>query len=221
MPEPSLNAFRYDLTQDYLELARAALTQIHGRVPAGEDEPVLPLSVELANAVFSVVSITIVYSFLALESFLNYQLFRLWARRHDDSEEAKRFLSELGDISEFVRLKNNDKVREIPARLKTLCRFLGYPPPAGHAIADYLNGKREDPSGWFVGSYPRFRTKRLLRFLFDHFQSDAVFNLLLGTKPMRTAAGIVYFHHKGVLDPTADCALSGTDGQIAETRTPR
>jgi flavin-dependent dehydrogenase len=74
---------------------------------------------------------------------------------------------------------------------------------AGHAIADYLNGKTEDPSGWFVRSYPRFRTKRLLRFLLDHFQSDALFNLLLGTRPMRMAAGVVYFHHKGVFDPAA------------------
>ncbi len=86
---------------------------------------------------------------------------------------------------------------------------------AGHAIADYLNGKSEDPSGWFVRSYPRFRTKRLLRFLFDHFQSDALFNLLLSTKPMRMAAGIVYFHHKGVFDPTPDAALSRTDGVTA------
>jgi flavin-dependent dehydrogenase len=74
---------------------------------------------------------------------------------------------------------------------------------AGHAIADYLNGKSEDPSGWFVRSYPRFKTKRVLRFLFDRFQSDTLFNLLLRTKPMRMAAGIVYFHHKGVFDPSA------------------
>jgi len=72
---------------------------------------------------------------------------------------------------------------------------------AGHAITDFLNGKREDPSGWFVESYPTFRTKQLLRFLFDHFQSDTLFNLLLGTRPMRSAASIVYFHHKGVFDP--------------------
>ena len=72
---------------------------------------------------------------------------------------------------------------------------------AGHAIADYLSGKREDPSGWFVSAYPTFRTKRLLRFLFDRFQSDVLFNLLLNTRVMRTAASIVYFHHKGVFDP--------------------
>jgi hypothetical protein len=43
--------------------------------------------------------------------------------------------------------------------------------------------------------------KRLLRFLFDHFQSDLAFNWLLATWPMRSAASIVYFHHKGVFDP--------------------
>ena len=69
---------------------------------------------------------------------------------------------------------------------------------AGHAIADFLNGKSSDPSEEFVRSYPRFRSKRLLRFLFDHFQSDAAFNLMLGTRPMRSAASVVYFHRKGV-----------------------
>jgi digeranylgeranylglycerophospholipid reductase len=74
---------------------------------------------------------------------------------------------------------------------------------AGHAIADFLSGKSDDPCGWFVQSYPRFRAKRALRFLFDHFQSDLLFDLLLGTRPMRTAASIVYFHHKGIFDPVA------------------
>jgi len=53
-----------------------------------------------------------------------------------------------------------------------------------------------------VRSYPRFRIKRALRFLFDHFQSDLAFNLLLGTRPMRAAASIVYFHRKGAFDGT-------------------
>ena len=64
-----------------------------------------------------------------------------------------------------------------------------------------VDGKRDDPGGWFVNSYPTFRTKRLLRFLFDRFQSDALFNLLLHTKMVRMAASIVYFHHKGIFDP--------------------
>lgn len=75
---------------------------------------------------------------------------------------------------------------------------------AGNAVADFLQGRAEDPSGWFVGSYPKFRTKRVLRFLFDRFQSDLAFNCLLATWPMRFAARVVYFHHKGVFDPIPD-----------------
>lgn len=72
---------------------------------------------------------------------------------------------------------------------------------AGNAAADFLQGRAEDPSSWFVRSYPKFRVKRLLRFLFDHFQSDFAFNMFLATRTMRSAASIVYFHHKGVFDP--------------------
>jgi digeranylgeranylglycerophospholipid reductase len=92
---------------------------------------------------------------------------------------------------------------------------------AGHAIGDFLNGKSEDPSGWFVRSYPRFRMKRLLRFLFDHFQNDLLFNLLLGTKPMRMAAGVVYFHHKGVFAPDSRDVADRTNAEIVENKTPR
>ena len=74
---------------------------------------------------------------------------------------------------------------------------------AGRAIADYLWDRKPDPRFWFIDSYPRFRVKRLLRFAFDHLQSDALFNLLLGTPPMRAAASIVYFHRKGVFDASA------------------
>ena len=81
---------------------------------------------------------------------------------------------------------------------------------AGNAVADFLRGKAEDPAGWFVRSYPRFRTKRLLRWAFDNFQTDFAFNWLLATRAMRTAAGIVYFHHKGVFDAAGQAAALGT-----------
>ena len=71
---------------------------------------------------------------------------------------------------------------------------------AGRAIAEFLAGREDDPGAAFVATYPRFRAKRALRWCYDHFQSDALFNLLLGTRLMRTAAGIVYFHHKAVFD---------------------
>ena len=71
----------------------------------------------------------------------------------------------------------------------------------GRTIADYLQGRGDDPAFGFVSTYPAFRMKRFLRFVFDHFQSDLAFNLLLGTRPMRAAASIVYFHRKGVFNP--------------------
>jgi flavin-dependent dehydrogenase len=75
---------------------------------------------------------------------------------------------------------------------------------AGHAIADYLTGRCDDPSVWFTRSYPAYRLKRLLRFAYDRFQSDALFDLLLSTRAVRAAASIVYFHHKGVFDAEAE-----------------
>ncbi|QDT75007.1 NAD(P)/FAD-dependent oxidoreductase [Lacipirellula limnantheis] len=72
---------------------------------------------------------------------------------------------------------------------------------AGHAVAEFLEGKCEDPAGWFPASYPKFRVKRFLRFLFDHFQSDLLFNLTLSSRPMRMAASQIYFHRRGVLNP--------------------
>ncbi|QGW82197.1 NAD(P)/FAD-dependent oxidoreductase [Variovorax paradoxus] len=67
---------------------------------------------------------------------------------------------------------------------------------AGEAIAQFVRGKAQDPAGWFVRSYPRFRLKRAMRWAFDHFQSDWMFNRLLGTPQLRRVAELVYFHRK-------------------------
>lgn len=75
---------------------------------------------------------------------------------------------------------------------------------AGHAVADFLDGRADDPATWFISSYPKFRTKRLLRFLFDNFQSDTLFNLMLSTPPMRAAASQIYFHRRAVRTDTPD-----------------
>jgi flavin-dependent dehydrogenase len=74
---------------------------------------------------------------------------------------------------------------------------------AGHAVAEFLEGKCEDPSQWFAATYPKFRTKRLLRWLFDRFQSDWFFNLMLASRPVRMAASQVYFHRRSAMKPGA------------------
>src|SRR5215831_15847907 len=82
---------------------------------------------------------------------------------------------------------------------------------AGHAIADFLSGKAADPSESFINSYPKFKTKRMLRFMFDHLQSDLCCNLLLATKPMRAMASIVYFHRRGVFDGSIESDGNASD----------
>ncbi len=68
---------------------------------------------------------------------------------------------------------------------------------AGKAVARFVRGEVGDPATWFVRGYPGFRLKRTLRWAFDHFQSDWMFNHLLGTPQMRRVAELVYFHRKG------------------------
>ena len=64
----------------------------------------------------------------------------------------------------------------------------------------------------------------MLRFAFDHFQSDTLFNLLLGTRLMRAAASVVYFHRKGVFEPASkpapvtEDAPNPQDAQSGEKR---
>jgi digeranylgeranylglycerophospholipid reductase len=68
---------------------------------------------------------------------------------------------------------------------------------AGKAVARFVRGEVGDPAAWFVRGYPGFRLKRTLRWAFDHFQSDWMFNHLLGTPQMRRVAELIYFHRKG------------------------
>lgn len=76
-------------------------------------------------------------------------------------------------------------------------RALQHGAQAGHVVADFLSGQGEDPGAWAARTWPRLRTKRALRFLFDHFQTDWMFNRLLSTGPMRRIASQIYFHQRG------------------------
>jgi len=87
---------------------------------------------------------------------------------------------------------------------------------AGRAIAEHLWERKPDPATWFTGTYPRFKVKRLLRFAFDHLQSDILFDLLLYTWPVRAAASIVYFHRKGVFDSPGPAHASQQDAASRE-----
>jgi flavin-dependent dehydrogenase len=64
----------------------------------------------------------------------------------------------------------------------------------GDAIGLHLRGDGPPPEQVARQSAPRFRTKRALRWAFDHLQVDWPFNLLLHSAPLRWAAERVYFH---------------------------
>ncbi len=67
----------------------------------------------------------------------------------------------------------------------------------GEAIAAHLLRGGPTPERVAERFAPRFRSKRLLRWAFDHLQIDWPFDVLLYTQPMRRAAERVYFHRRG------------------------
>ncbi|MGE0734574.1 MAG: NAD(P)/FAD-dependent oxidoreductase [Alphaproteobacteria bacterium] len=69
---------------------------------------------------------------------------------------------------------------------------------AGHAVADFLRDGAADPAFTLPGAYPRYRFKKHLRTLADLGPPNWLFNILLGTRPMRALAKLVYFHTKGL-----------------------
>jgi len=116
------------MTHCYVEVARAAITSFHHPLPMVDFEAEFGRDV-FANAFLAVFSISIVYSYLAIESFVNYQLYRIWERRLDGSPEANRFLVTLGDEKDFESLRLNKRIRKLGSRYKTLCHILNLTPP--------------------------------------------------------------------------------------------
>lgn len=67
----------------------------------------------------------------------------------------------------------------------------------GEAIAHHLLRGGSDPGEVARQTYTRFTLKRVLRWGFDRFQYDWIFNALLHTRAMRAAAQQIYFHRRG------------------------
>ena len=66
----------------------------------------------------------------------------------------------------------------------------------GQAIAEHLCSNGAAPAEVAYNTYTRFTAKRVLRWGYDHFQTDWMFNALLHTRAMRAAAQQVYFHKR-------------------------
>ncbi len=70
----------------------------------------------------------------------------------------------------------------------------------GKQVAQFLqnhSNKAVDPAELVARSYPNFTVKRMLRWGYDHFQRDWLFNQLLGSRALKRMAEQIYFHQRG------------------------
>ena len=74
---------------------------------------------------------------------------------------------------------------------------------AGHAIADHMLQGAPDPGLVLEHQIPRFRTKRLLRALFDLRPPNALYDAVLSSRTFRALAATLFFHHRGLLSGAA------------------
>lgn len=130
MSEPT-RKFTFSLTHCYLEMARAAAGPLSFHHPTGDLRQVVDTYGlnPIASAILAVVSVVVVYSYLAIESFINYQLYRVWETRTEATIESERFLRLLGDAPSFDRYRTHSRVRDLGERIKVLCEIKGYRKP--------------------------------------------------------------------------------------------
>lgn len=120
--------FSLNLTQCYLEVARAASGPISLQHPSGDLDQLRETygSDPIANAIFSIVSISVIYSYLAIEARVNLSLHSVWKQRAEGIYPARKFLEIFGDEADFAVYRTHDRFRELPARFKALCEINGF-----------------------------------------------------------------------------------------------
>ena len=122
-----LEKVSYRLVQCYLEMARAGYTDTECYLPSAKQ---VPLQRELrlrAQMSFLITSLTIIYSYLAIEAFVNYRLYRLWENsRKKSSKDYSAFYHKYGHINEFTKLKDTE-LKYLEERIKVLCESYQVP----------------------------------------------------------------------------------------------
>ena len=109
----------YSFAQTYLEVARSAVDSLEPE-KLGALRRSRGLN-RVANLLFASASLTIIYSYLAVESFVNYHLYQRWI---DPQGTAKVELQRrFPKVQRFDDLRTT-KLRDLRERLKTLCKLL-------------------------------------------------------------------------------------------------
>jgi len=177
-------------THGYMEIARGVFTSFYHTETSNEELIEDHGSNFLPNVIFSMMSITVLYSYMTIESFVNYQLYRIWEKRHNGSQEAQRLLKVVGDVDKFENLKNNNKFRELGDRIKTLCDVFGFEKPHNKIPKVWQDFKdlSEISRHFFIHLYPGG----------PHFQNNAqrIFERTESGKYFRVAEDLLRFFYK-------------------------
>lgn len=120
--------FKYDLAQCYLEMARAAYdAEMHTRRRNIDTFSQTELNIR-AQASFLTATLTIIYSYLAIEAFVNNGLYSIWKEsRRTGGKKYPDFYKFYGHIAEFKRLKDKG-LKDLERRIKVLCTNYQIPP---------------------------------------------------------------------------------------------
>lgn len=127
------------LTQLYLEMARSVFTGVHHPEKKPKKQILAEEGIDpLAGIIFSITTVTVIYSYLALEAFANYHLYKIWENSkiaHKTFENFKQkdpeggnqmiptynnFYKDYGQVDRFEDLKRTD-LKDIDKRIKVIC----------------------------------------------------------------------------------------------------
>jgi hypothetical protein len=130
------------VTQCYLEMARSFCVEIERFTKKLEKEEFHEGWIDpIASISFSLSSVVILYSYLSLESFTNYNLYQIWEKSKKDHQiyethkqenpnfpepPSQSFYYEYGHHNDFRQLKHT-KLKDLSMRIKVLCEGLGIP----------------------------------------------------------------------------------------------
>lgn len=129
-PQPIWNI---SLVQTYLETARSVL-DVEMRSPRGALDPTSsPMHPALPNVFSSIGSIAHLYSYMAIEAYVNYLLYETWClfRRApgDEATDIRKcsVRDALRSATSFELLRQRPDMRELPERFKTLGKVHNWP----------------------------------------------------------------------------------------------
>jgi hypothetical protein len=121
------------VTQCYLEMARSVLTKIDYPENKSLDQILAENgSVPYYNMIFAIYSMTIIFSYLAIEAYANYQLHKIWEvcrktqKTFEEIEKKEpklsRFCQKYAKYDQFENLKKSN-LKNLGERIKTICEI--------------------------------------------------------------------------------------------------